>query len=230
MRLAVLFLIAVSALGAIARVGSCSSFDDASSTPHSTYNLSPVMNVVAGNLVVIITRANVASTSVTIGGVSATSAVALGRGNFSTLWYTANTSANATATITVTGTSLTFAGAIACQYSGVAIASPLDTTAIDTGVWAGSQNIATSVPFNTSGANELIVAAGGNGPAYTAGSGYTLFATTVSLLAFEDQIAALPQTGAVATLTAGAFTNPNLLVGTFKAATTSTATSQQFIF
>lgn len=231
MRLTALFLlIAVPAFGAIARVGSCSTFDDPTTDTYTSFSLSPAMNVAAGNLVVIVSRGSSAASSVTVGGVSATSAVSLGRNNYSTIWYVANAAANASATITVNATSNpSYVAGIACQYSGVATVSPLDATATDNATWPYPQNTATSNAFTTASANELIIGGGGNASPYTAGSGFTLFGSTSTSLALEDEIVSTIQTGVTATLIGSSYSYPNLLVATFKAAL-AVATSQALIF
>jgi len=179
---------------AIAFVSATNGEDITGSSVTTVDTDSGTMNVAAGALLVAGVKHNsgVSLTSVTDGGsnsftyagVSGTNAAAAQEVE---IWYKQNASANATATFTATTGSAAYPGIVVMQFSGVATASSLDTTASNS---ADANTTVTSNSFTPAQTNEVVVAFAqdnGNGGVWTAdtGNGYSTHANAVSGTAHE---------------------------------------------
>lgn len=234
--LVALALLPARAGAAIAYVNSASNLD-LSGTGFMTFPVT--INATAGNFIVVTFRDYDVSSHIYASGITDTGGNTFARalnapdsGNFDAaveVWYAQVTTGNASDVITVSwgASTVKYISLLAAQYSGIATASPLDTTAgADT---IPAQTTVTSSAFTTTQADELIVCGCANnvgGGTWTPSVGYTnRVSDSSTVVMLEDQIVSAIQTGVTISVTYSVGSSMTMAVATFKAATAAATTS-----
>lgn len=221
-------LLCTPAFGAIANVN-CEIGNFYSATAGSSIATAPVSHT-AGNFVVVAVRWAILGSAVTLSSITDTAGntYTLATTYFSgsaadavTIGYAANILGNASNVLTAnfSNAGASYRGILACQFSGVATASPLDV--LISGA-TGTNNAPTSSSFTTTNANDLIFIAldqGALGGNYTAGSGYTLSGKSVDVaLDIQWKTVSSIQTGVTAASSSTSSSMWLVYGATFKAA------------
>jgi hypothetical protein len=204
-------------------------------------SLSKTLAVTSGSLLVVTCRQGTSSNDLqsvsdTAGNIFfsvISSATPKNQTDMIKMWYAENAKGNSADAVTCNfGQSLSNTGILVLQYSGANPVSPLDAKA--TGVVESSAGTnsksATTVPFSTAAANEVIVACGSTDQNGTpsAGPGYTIEVDAgTEGLSCEDQIVSQKQQNVTAAMNNTNAAGWEMVLGSFRAYVQGTTVSSR---